>query len=426
MCAILAALPSLISANEALIELHYEIDRSALPTLNEYELTLLISVGNASEIAVFDQDKQALVFKHVPEQNLIVLTSEANEIFVNLAGVTEFEEVGTVIKAPLKDNKKWAWSHAFDDNHYLEAPIEIMLEHNLPATMYIVGDWIDEGYGWEGDLTATEMHELMAAGWSLGNHTAGHDNNCGEQRPSKEERRASILETDQILDEIIQSSDKPNYKVLSFAVPCGGMDRFDAYHELILEMRYAQQTNILFSEGGHEEPMRMNIEPPFNFNQQIKRDLSIDGNIDNGATIMALFDAMHTENEVVWYNSFSHNAYLFGDNTQKLNDITTYFVNTYGANGTDEAWMAPADVIYSYLLNRDLAVVTLVSDTVPAITPTFVPTTMPTTTTPTPPAGSNNPPTGPTPSATPSPTDEPTDNGKAITPAIYLPLITNK
>lgn len=421
LCAVFVAIPRLISADEALIELHYQIDRSQLPELNEYDLTLLISVGDANDIAIFDNSGYKVAFTHLPEEDLIVVTTEVDEFFVELLGVSEYENVGTVTKAPLKDNKKWVWSHAFDDNHFLEAPIDIMVKNNLPATMYVVGDWIDSGYAWEGDLTAGEIHELMNYGWSIGNHTAGHDNNCGLP-PTKAERRTSILETDQVLREVIESSQNPEYKVLSFAVPCGGNDRFAAYNELILEMRDAQETNILFSEGGHEKPMHMSVEAPFNFNQSIKRDLKIDGDIDNKSEIMALFDSMHENEEAVWYNSFSHNEHLFGDNTQKLNDIATYFVNTYGEKGTNEAWMAPADVIYSYLLNRDLSSIQLVSDTIPdAPTSTPVSTSVPATPTPTPSGSVNQPPT-----PTPTPAGQISEGGEPKLPMVFLPLVTQK
>ena len=373
--------PGFISANESNIVLHYAIDRTALPNLNEYDLTLIISVGDAQEIVVEDGFGEPIPFEHFVRREEIMVTSAADQVIVELVGVSNPKDVGEVSKARLKDNKRWAWSHAFDDNHYLDDPIEVMLKYDLPATMYVVGDWINFGEPWEGDLSAEDLHELMARGWSIGNHTAKHDNNCGDQQPSKEARRASIIRAEQSLDEVIVDSPNPDYKVLSFAVPCGGVDRFKDYHELILEMRDSGETDILFSEGGHENPLFTDVAPPFDFNRQIKRDLRIDGSVDNGAEIMDVFDSIYLStlpdpvgtNEIIWYNSFSHNRNLFGDNVKKLDEVAYYFVYTYGKQGSDVAWMAPADVIYSYLLNRDLAQVTLVSNIVSTATPTATP-----------------------------------------------------
>ena len=361
------------SASPDIVTFEYEFDRSKLPNLNSTELTVLISVGDATGIQIRDERRAPVSYTHLRRSQKIMVTSEAQTLIVELAGVTDFNQLGDISKANLKDNKLWAWSHSFDDNHFLEEAIDIMQKHDLPATMYVVGDWIDSGYPWEGDLTALELHQLMDAGWSIGNHTLDHDNNCGV-RPSLAERRQSILHTEITLKEVIQTSNRPNYKVISFAVPCGGADRFNDYHQIVKKLRDEGKTDLLFSEGGHEAPLHIDASPHFDFDLQIKRDLAIDGEEDNTAEIKAIFDSASLNARtksagVFWYNSFSHGTRTFGNNAYKLNAVAEYFVATYGKNGSDEAWMAPADEIYSYLLVRDLTTITT-AVTSPPIEPT--------------------------------------------------------
>ncbi len=367
------------------VSISISIDRSEVPIINDTSISLLIRVGDAVDITVQDENDQSVPFIRWAGSDQILVTTTAAELVVTLNGASDFTDIGQVEKTALKNNKRWAWSHSFDDNHYLEGPIEVMERLGLPATMYIVGNWIDSGLPWDGDMPEAEIIRLLESGWSLGNHTFDHDNNCGEQ-PSQSVRQQGILRTAELLDNLIARSNRPDYKVISFAVPCGGQDRFEAYHDLILEIREAQSTNLLFDEGGHDQPLVIPVSEGFDFDMPIKRDLSIDGVLENGDELKALFDSISqasagVDGQPQWYNSFSHGSQTFGDNTAKLNDVAEYFVNTYGTNGTDEAWMAPADEIYSYLLVRELSeistTVTLPETPAPTATLFVIPTTTP-------------------------------------------------
>ncbi len=404
----------------------YEFNRSKVPAINDYTLTLLIDVGDATEISVENLAEKSIPFELLADSQQILITTDESTLQVTLEGVSvsDIDAVGNIDIARLKNNKQWAWSHSFDDNHYLEGPIGVMQALDLPATMYIVGSWIDSGPAWDGNLDEEEILDLFEGGWSLGNHTFDHDNNCGIQ-PDQANRRDGILRTDEALKALIARSSRADYKVISFAVPCGGQDRFEAYHDLLADMRAEKSTDILFDEGGHDEPLYITVTDDFDFEALVKRDLAIDGSEDNAADLKAIFDSisqlsLESSDQVYWYNSFSHGSQTFGDNTVKLNDVASYFVRTYGRNGSGEAWMAPADEIYSYLLVREFVEISTSKDLPAASTPTpLPPTPLPPTSTAAPTQAS---PPQPTPTfdfATSTPSRPTAGN---ITPKAFLPL----
>ena len=107
------------------------------------------------------------------------------------------------------------------------------------------------------------------------------------------------------------------------------------------------------------------------------------------------------------------------DRVFALEATIDYLINTYGANGTNEVWIAPSATVYSYLLVRDKSIVTHVEGPQITPTPSQTPTSVP----------SNTPTPATTVSATPSPTHPPSTE----TPEMplekdhlnFLPLITS-
>lgn len=348
----------------------YSIDRSAVPFVNHTELTLLIVVGDSQSITLTD-GTQPVSYIVQPESQEIMVTTTANSLDLTLAGYSTTTNLGNVRKAPLKDNKPWAYSHSFDDNFNLEPQLQILERLGVPATVYLVGDWIKDFDQGDWEIDPNRLIQLINQGWSVGNHTWTHEESCSIFE-TESQRRESLDQTSDWLHQLISRSNRPNYRITSFAVPCGDADRSAAYNTLLNEMERNGETLIQFSEAGWNSPtIYLEVSDSFDFDRLIPRDGRIDGENADGVTIRGQFDEMsdyaaRTPGLALWYNTFSHGN-LFGFNTETFDETMTYLVDTYGENGTNEAWIAPADVIYSYLLVREGSVVTIS----PAFEPTF-------------------------------------------------------
>ena len=108
--------------------LRYTIDRSDLPPLNYYDLTLIINISDATSIDVQDQNNNPIPFKSGPTAEEITITTVSEEISIALDGVTNQQNLGAFRKANLKDNYAWAYSHGFDDNLALDDARKIYLD----------------------------------------------------------------------------------------------------------------------------------------------------------------------------------------------------------------------------------------------------------------------------------------------------------
>ena len=195
------------SSQNDTVTFNYTVDRSAVPELYFNDLTLIVNVGDADEIAVLDSNGSSIAYTSGPAADEITFTTSDDLVRVNLTTVTHEFPLGTVRKANLKDNYKWAYSHGFDDNYGLDPTRQVFLDRGVPATYNVVTDWVEVIPGWPGDFTPAELNEIIAAGWGINNHTLDHEtadepnaNGCSDSM-TREERKADVLATQAQLDQ---------------------------------------------------------------------------------------------------------------------------------------------------------------------------------------------------------------------------------
>ena len=339
----------------------WEIDRSKVPIVPFQELTIAIAVGDASEVVIKDENGEELPFVYDADQGVVKVTTTGNLIelsfFTNTVGNPL---VGSYAPTALKDDYLWAWSHGIDDNANIEGTIEKFEERGWRGTLYLIGVFIDRPWAVRNLPQQNRIRQLLADGWSLGNHTYS-DVDCDLELSEFED---SILDNQERLNELIRGSERPDYLVSGFAAPCF----LAAYHPAVLELRRSSQASLIFNESGDRLPIILDAgsQDEILDDQQIfayDDELAIgrDGEIDEGEldSVIGYIDWIarnSNESRHLWYNTLSHGER--GSNTgveTRIGALVEYVYRTYGPLGTNEVWVAPADQIVSYVKVRDYA-----------------------------------------------------------------------
>ena len=376
---LLASANQIFGANQ--VELAYEVDRSAVPTLNEYDLTYSVDVGDGTNIMVLDDQDQPITHWQDLNSTTITFTTNVTSFHVTVDDVSNPAAIGSISKLSLKDGYLWAYSHGFDDNFWLDSQRQVFLDRNLPATYNLVSEFITETDDGPGSFDISEFQEIMDAGWSINNHSTTHEEGCSVFL-TQAERRADVLAAQASLNDLIDRSSRPDYNVIGFSIPCGGDIQYEHYPPAVFDIRDNNEATLLYVEGGLDTwPPIMDVTSPIDPNALVVRDGRIDGENGYAEGIIEIFDDLHWRatselfevNLPYWYTTFSHGSDLFGDNTAALEQTLDYLVATYGTGGTDEVWIAPTDVVYSYLILRDTATVSRVNSPTPSPTPTEIP-----------------------------------------------------
>lgn len=331
------------------ITLEYKIDRSDVPSLTYKSLTLLIDVGAVDSVTA-SVDGTEIPFRYKPETGTIALTTAADHFSLVLSNPQTTDGLGSFIKAPLKDNKGWAWSHGLDDNTNLNPSIEAFQKKGWRATLFLIAKDVDatRTEGWIVD--APRLRQLLPDGWSIGNHTWDHA--CNEPDINRE----TVLQGYNRLQQVVETSTVPDYRILSFATPCFA----EGYAPLLEELRAQGEISSLYTESGPD--YRLVVDPgtstsyeadgqsavPFTFTSTIGRDGSVGWDFAAARETIDWLANHTSEDRHFWYNSLSH-----GGDEDILTRVLDYVYDNYGPGGTDEVWVAPSDEIYSYLLVRD-------------------------------------------------------------------------
>ena len=344
-----------ISSNRP-VTLRYTLDRTAVPSVTYYDLTLKIFVGEVNHIAVTDANGQRLQANYDAGSGMLLVTTDTGWVDVTLTGAKDIAQAGAVEKAALKGDKQWVWSHGFDDNVHLKAAIAHFTEKGWTGSLFMIAKDVQDNRREDWVIDAPDLRDFLAQGWAIGSHTWGHE--CFVENP---DYRQTVLDGYNRLAAVVASSSRPDYRIVSFAAPC-----FDAnYHPLILQMRDAGETAVLFNESG--DGFRMVVDPAtsdafvaaektaiaFNYDTPVGRDTRIEYELPSVLAEMDWMAANSNNSRHLWYNTLAH-----GGHEDAVKQVVDYLYSHYGPGGTDEVWVAPSDEIYSYLLVRDKTAVT--------------------------------------------------------------------
>jgi hypothetical protein len=324
--------------------INFSINRSAVPSLYFNELTLMVKACGATSATVMAGTTT------VPDtivNDYVIFSTSANSVTVTLNGTTTTTGVGTFKKAPLKDNKKWAWSHSLDDNSSLSDEIAAFKTKGYRGLSFLIGSSAGSGD--------------ISTGWSFGNHSYSHNyaSSIGDSNAVKADIRQAQTKLNGLISSVI-----PGYKVIAFAAPM-----FDgAFGPIIRSMRKTADTDLQFCESGNNYKLHVDSGAGtfgsfigFSYTFDIGRwDFcnTYPNNTPDYPTWKLTVDWMHTnmaETRHFWFNTFNHGG---EDNNNLVPKAVNYVDSAYANRGSKEAWIAPSDEVYSYILVRDKTVVT--------------------------------------------------------------------
>ena len=428
-------------------QLTYTINRSNVPNLFHNELTLLVDVGSATNVLV-TAGGSSIPSTYNSTTEKVQFTTSASSFVVTVENNAFDNSIGGVEKAALKHNRDWAWSHGFDDNTLLKPAINDFMSKGWPATLFMITSQISPTRQEDWIVDQPDLINYLNSGWAVGNH--GYLNNCDDAT------EAYQLQAIGILEDIVALSNVPDYKILSFAIPCFNTSTYGPVADSLIA---GSAVDMEFYESGNSY-LRL-ADPAHTFdngdtlstytangitavgvelNGELGRDFRFEGSTTaDKEAVKDLFDWMAAQSNSsrhFWYNTLAH-----GDNEVAIAELLTYLYSNYGPGGTNEVWVAPSTEIYSYILVRDNATISLESSAEFTSTPTQSPTATqtathtptaththtPTSTATQTPTATETPiePSTPTQTSTPSPTGTETQTPPSTATQTMTPTVTS-
>ncbi|MEM8863676.1 MAG: polysaccharide deacetylase family protein, partial [Chloroflexota bacterium] len=262
--------------------------------------------------------------------------------------------------APLKNNKRWVWSHGFDDNQYLVSAIDAFKAKSWPATLFLIAkDYRQDRQEthWIIDEPYVNSQILTTEGWAIGNHSWDHER-FETENPTIEDYQKDIRDSQEKLEASIDRSSNPDLRIISFASP----NFSDKYEQPFADV--SATTDLILLETGADFLITVNEDSsysnddlsasPFSGRNKIGRDASIEWAPEVVIGIMDWMSANSSDYRRFWYNSLAH-----GSQEENIQTVLDHAWNNYGPGGTDELWVATSSEVYSYLITRDSASVSV-------------------------------------------------------------------
>ena len=358
--------------------LDFTVTRSNLPALTYYDLTLRVDACGATNANVMADDRAV---QSRLENGRVIFTTAGTNISVVLNGVTDRTRLGGFSKAVLKDDRLWAWSNGFDDNKMFKSTALPLLEkYDYRATVFLIGSILNDtrNEGWITDKP--DVVRLVKKGWGIGNHSWNHTVVPAEKgaantkwgtpgwAPTPDDMakaKESVRQTYKYLRAACDEAGRSDYRLIAFAAPM-----FDSrWAPVIADMVKAKDSEVLFNESGNRALVVVdpgwtaagsrNGLSGFDPAVSIGRDWAIQvfgtGAKDDPKQKLVTEIAKCGESYHVWYNTLCHGV----DAKHGIMAFVPWVHDTYGQGGSKTVWVAPSDEIYSYLLVRDHATVTL-------------------------------------------------------------------
>ncbi len=402
---------AVVSAAETWV-LTYDINRNNVPNLYFDEVTLIVTVGNASNISV-TAGATPITSTYNATDGTVHFSTSATQVTVTFDSLAPSNNIGDVQKASLKDNKNWVWSHGFDDNVNLKPAVEAFRAKGWPATIFPIASiffqnreeyWIlDEPY-----FNST----LLVNDWALGNHSWDHER-FDNDPPTMQDYTDDILDGQTHFEAAIARSSRTDFQVMVFANP-----NFSSAYDTPFQQA-TQTTDLRLQESGGDYMLVVDGSSDYSASgitarhmvgrTKIGRDIALELSAQMAKDRIDWMAANYASSgKHFWYNTLAH-----GNHETRITEVINYVWDEYGPGGTNEAWVASSTEIYSYLLVRDNVSVSLngSQSTTPTPGPTATNTHTPTAT------HTQTPTATPTQTATHTPTSTATQTAVSTAPA---------
>ena len=337
-----------VDAGDDTVYVRYSLDRQVPEWVTFREVTLRINVGPAETVRVWADGSQVPV-RYDRQQGLAWVTTASSELVLAAQGpgVTP-SNVGAWRLTTLKDDKLWAYSLTFDDGalSVLDLALPELERYGYRAGVAVIGQWLDrEDAHYYNYCDRDDLLSLLDSGWSIFNHSYSHFDSPGDITYEDAWRAQEAIRT------------KLNgYRATVFTVPYTNhlwRPIIDANSEAL--GLYLMQ---LFSDSGARLTL---VDAPVTVGSG-SYHLTRDGINDWIEGQYNYFDAAHgaaidSSPAHAWVSLHGHSV-RYDLDWCAVADSTSYLYHKYGAGGTDEVWVAPADEVYQYLVVRSYTQVT--------------------------------------------------------------------
>ncbi len=274
-----------------------------------------------------------------------------------------------VHKAPLKYNKRLAYSFTLDDglgSHYTAAfPLlngGYIEENNTtyPGLFYTDGCGNDvkfkAGLAWytinsrgvdlhdnvPGFVTWSQLQEMLNAGWDVFNHSYSHAAN-----------RDDIDFNEEINLNTSAIRARTGFTTTHFVIPSG-----DSRYT---EPAFVNGMHAVYSQGSDfPNGSGLRVDRPLDLSAYKMYRRFLADNSHDKATINRHLEEVVDKVEAggyYWFNEFTHHVGFNQTGGSLSFDTFEYYMqyieNTYGKKGNDMIWMAPLQEVYEYLMLRE-------------------------------------------------------------------------
>lgn len=332
------------------------------------KITLKIATGTAVS-ATASADGYAVACTYSAGVVKVNLTTTATNLVVWAYGQTA-AGTGTVTKATLWQDKKFAYSFTFDDSYdsqYTYA-LPVFQARNYKAGLAIITSTIDSGGSY---MTGTHLDAMYTAGWSIMNHSVGHvDDGTGGYSGIDCPTGTYTVANQVAAAKTWIENRYPGYKNIYYIYPYNDMQ----YQSCLIS------ANLFYGAESIVGDNYVDSFPNTTARFQIYRQQFYGTNL---TTFNGWVDDAATDTRPRWLVAFTHGVQsgsttpsTYNTNVTTLTNHLTYIYNTYDAGGANNMWFAPSDEVLMYLFTREYLLINAAP--VYTATPTGTPTATPT------------------------------------------------
>lgn len=327
--------------------LTFNVGRTNLPSwVTARALTFSVVVGDVDDVSVVG-DGQPVAAIYDPASQRVLFTTDAASITLILTNSTSDPgSIGAVTVAPLRDDKRWAFSLTFDDG-YVETYTNgrrYLERYGYYGGVPMVGRFLERGQiGVYTYLSDAQLREMYQAGWAISNHSYSHQyvSYFANASAALNDIIAARTRIEQGMAPLV-----PGFRSTAFTAPYVDM----AYLPIVRD-NAATLGIYLFQGAGNEIRQVDSIAWGAAGFLAIGRNgiRHVDPDFDTVHSLVTSYPNAH-----YWLSLHTH---IVDPGCDPVETSIDYLHANYGPGGTDEVWVAPAEYVHQYLVTRDMSTV---------------------------------------------------------------------